>query len=76
VLVVKGVGAQDISTFLQTELEKAGYTVVGSAEPLEDGSVVLDMTGTPDGCALQVKSTPTGGLTTVTIMYGASCPFG
>ena len=75
-LVVEGIGPKDISTFLQTELEKAGYTAVGSTEPLEDGSVVLDMTGTPDGCALQVTSTPTGGLTTITILYGAACPIG
>ena len=62
--------------FLQTELQKAGYTAIGSTEPLEDGSVVLDMTGTPDGCALQVTSTPTGSLTTITILYGAACPIG
>ena len=65
-----------VAAYLQTELQKAGYTAVGSSEPLEDGSVVLDMTGSPKGCALQVTAKPTGGLTTVTILYGAACPLG
>ena len=37
---------------------------------------MLEMTGKPDGCALQVNATPTGGLTTVRILYGADCPYG
>lgn len=76
VLIVDGTAAQSVATFLQTELQKAGYTAVGSTEPLEDGSYVLEMTGTPDGCMLQATVKPTGGLTTVTILYGTGCPFG
>ena len=76
VFVVEGKGAKDVAAFLQTELHKAGYTAVGSSEPFEDGSVVLDMTGSPDGCMLQVTIKPTGGLTSVTVLYGASCPLG
>jgi hypothetical protein len=34
------------------------------------------MTGSPDGCAVQVTASPTGGLTTVRILYGAGCPLG
>jgi hypothetical protein len=75
-LVVEGTGPPDIATFLRTELQKRGYTMVGSTEPLEDGSVVLDMTGSPDGCMLQATMKPTGGLTTVTILYGTDCLFG
>ena len=55
--VVEGHDAKEIAPFLQTALEKAGYTAIGSSDPLEDGSVVLDMTGTPDGCVLQVTVT-------------------
>jgi hypothetical protein len=74
VFVVEGHSAKDVAAFLRTELQKAGYTAVGSTEPLEDGSVVLDMTGSPDGCMLQVTVKPTGGLISVTVLYGAACP--
>ena len=76
VFVVDGTAPQNVATFLQTELQKAGYTALGSTEPLEDGSYVLDMTGVPDGCMLQATVKPTGGSTTVTILYGTGCPFG
>jgi hypothetical protein len=75
VLVVEGLDAQGVATFLQTLLVKAGFTTEGLTGPLEDGSYVLDMTGPPVGCVLQVATKPTGGLTTVTILYGAACPF-
>ena len=75
VLVIEGADAAGVITFLQTQLQKAGYTTVGSAEPLEDGSVVLEMSAQPAGCKLKVTATPTGGITTVRILYGAVCPF-
>jgi hypothetical protein len=76
VFVVQDGDAKVITTSLQTALKSAGYTTVGSMDPLEDGSVVLEMTGSPDGCAVQVTASPTGGLTTVRILYGAGCPLG
>jgi hypothetical protein len=76
VFVVQDGDAKVITTSLQTALKSAGYTTVGSMDPLEDGSVVLEMTGKPDGCDVQATATPTGGLTTVRILYGAGCPFG
>ena len=76
VFVVQGVDPAAIATSLQAALKSAGYTSVGSLQPLEDGSVVLDMKGSPEGCAVQVSATPTGGVTTVRILYGAACPFG
>ena len=76
VFVVQDADAKMITTSLQTALKSAGYTTVGSMDPLEDGSVVLQMTGSPAGCAVQVTATPTGGLTTVRILYGADCPYG
>ena len=58
--VVEGVDAKAVATVLQTQLQKAGYTTIGSLDPLEDGSVVLEMTGTPEGCMVQATATPTG----------------
>ena len=74
VLVVQGDVAKTVATSLQTQLGAAGYTTTALGGPLEDGTYTLDMTGTSTDCMLQVAATPTGGLTTVTILYGAGCP--
>lgn len=74
VLVVEGVDARTVATSLQTSLQAVGYKADGSLDPLEDGTVVLDMTGQQDGCMLQATATPTGGVTTIRILYGAGCP--
>ena len=74
ILVVDGGAAKTIATSLQTQLEAAGYTTTALGGPLEDGTYTLDMTGSPTGCMLQVTASPTGGLTTITIQYGAACP--
>ncbi len=42
--------------------------------PLEDGSMTLDSVG-PGGCAAMTTIARTGGVTTVTVLYGAACPF-
>ena len=74
VLVVQGDVAKTVATSLQTELGAAGYTTTALGGPLEDGTYTLDMTGASTDCMLQVAATPTGGLTTITILYGAGCP--
>ena len=71
---VNGGSANAIATALQTQLTAAGYTTVALGGPLEDGTYTLDMTGQPAGCMLQVRAGPLGGITTVTILYGAACP--
>ena len=63
-----------VATFYQGALSSDGYTTDGLSGPLEDGGYVLDMTGPTSGCKVQVTATPTGGLITVTILYGAACP--
>jgi len=73
-LVVDGLDARGIATLLQTLLTQAGYKTDGLQGPLESGGYVLDMTGPVAGCKLQVTATPTGSLTTITILYGAACP--
>ena len=74
VLVVQGDVAKSVATSLQTQLGAAGYKTTALGGPLEDGTYTLDMTGPSTDCMLQVAATPTGGLTTVTILYGAGCP--
>ena len=74
VLVVQGDVAKTVATSLQDQLGAAGYATTALGGPLEDGTYTLDMTGTSTGCMLQVAATPTGGLTTITILYGAGCP--
>lgn len=71
---VEGDGAQAIASSMRSALEGAGFTADGMSGPLEDGSFVLDMTGSPAGCMVQLMVTPRGGVTIVTILYGALCP--
>ena len=59
---------------MQSALTAAGYTTAGLSGPLEDGSFTLDMTGPPAGCKVELRVTPTGGLTSLKILYGAGCP--
>jgi uncharacterized protein YceK len=73
-VTVTGDAAKAIATGLQTQLTAAGYTTVALGGPLEDGTYTLDMTGQPAGCMLQVKASPQGAVTIVTILYGATCP--
>ncbi|MGZ8514929.1 MAG: hypothetical protein ACXWXA_07780 [Candidatus Limnocylindrales bacterium] len=74
VLAVQGVDARTIADWMQSELERATYSTEALSGPLEDGSYVLESTGTAPGCRVQVSIAPLGGLTTVTVLYGASCP--
>ena len=73
-LAVPGKDAKAIATGLQDALTQTGYTTIGLSGPLENGDYVLDMTGSPAGCQLQIAATPTGSLTAVVILYGAGCP--
>jgi len=75
-LVVKGDSAKTIATSMQVALEAAGFRTQGLSGPLEDGTYVLDSVGAPAGCKVQVTASPLGGLTRVTVMYGAVCPHG
>ena len=73
-LVVDGVDAKSVTTRFETLLKGAGFTTAGLSGPLENGGYVLAMNGSTPGCEVQVSVTPTGSLTTLTILYGASCP--
>jgi hypothetical protein len=56
-------------------LEVVGYRIDAISEPLEDGSVVLDAVGAPEGCRVQLTLTPLSGTTLATILFGAACSF-
>ena len=67
--------AAEASASLASALAEAGWGIdVGS--PLEDGSVVLHATRAPAGCKLEARFTPLSGTVIMSVLYGASCPFG
>ena len=70
---LEGVDARTVVGWMQTELERAMFATEALNGPLEDGSFVLESTGTSD-CRVQVAVAPLGGLTTVNVRYGAACP--
>jgi hypothetical protein len=65
--------AQEIGAWMQSALETATYSTEGLSGPFEDGSVVLDSVGDGD-CRIQTTVAPLGGMTFVTVLYGAACP--
>jgi hypothetical protein len=71
--VLSGPDARTVATWMQTELERATFATEALNGPLEDGSFILDSTGSGD-CRIQVAIAPTGGLTRVSVRYGAACP--
>jgi hypothetical protein len=66
--------AEEIATWLQSRLELATFSTEALSGPLEDGSFVLDSVGEGD-CRIETTVAPAGGLTIVTVRYGADCPF-
>jgi hypothetical protein len=74
VLAAQGADPKTIAGWMQSELERATYSTEALSGPLEDGSYVLDAIGPAAGCRVQVSIAPLGGLTTITVLYGAECP--
>jgi hypothetical protein len=74
VLVIQGVEPKTIAEWIWSKLRATSYVGEGLAGPREDGSFLLDARGPAAGCRVQVSVAPLGGLTTVTVLYGASCP--
>jgi hypothetical protein len=72
-LAVPGNVAATAAPWMAGKLKDMGYTVDGDATALEDGSFVLDGRRDP-GCRVGVTIAPTGGVTAVTVLYGAGCP--
>jgi len=61
------------TTWMKSALDATGLRTTVSG-PLEDGSMTLDSVG-PNGCAAQTTIARTGGVTLLTILYGARCPY-
>lgn len=69
-----GMPVAEASATIVAALEDAGWSVdMGS--PLEDGSVVLEATRPGTGCKMEVRFTPLSGTVSMSVLYGASCPF-
>lgn len=64
---------QAMATWLQAALETATYSTEALSGPLEDGSFVLDSVGGGE-CRIETRIAPLGGMTFVTVLYGAACP--
>ena len=71
--VVSGGVAKDVAALMSDQLMRDAYGVDAATVPLEDGSYIVEARRGA-GCRVQVKATPTGGLTTITVLYGADCP--
>jgi hypothetical protein len=66
----------DVATataWTKSALDAAGLRTTVSG-PLEDGSMRLDSAGAA-GCAVQTTIAREGAVTTMTVLYGATCPF-
>jgi hypothetical protein len=73
--VAGGGDPAQIASWMQAALETAAFSTEALSGPLEDGSFVLDSVG-DGGCRIRVEIKPMGGLTFVTVRYGAACPEG
>jgi hypothetical protein len=62
-----------VTAWTKSALETTGLRTTVSG-PLEDGSMTLD-SASPAGCAVQTKIAREGAVTTMTVLYGATCPF-
>jgi len=72
-LVVDGVDPSTVTTWTDSALATAGFTVTEGSESMEDGSMTLEAVQGTD-CQVLVTAAPLGSLTAITVLYGASCP--
>jgi hypothetical protein len=75
VRVIDGVEPTAIASWMDQHLQAAAFRTDGLSGPFEDGSYVVDASGQA-GCRVQVRVAPTGGISTIVVLYGASCPHG
>ena len=67
----------DVSAAIQAILERGSFSTESMSGPFEDGSVVIESVGgASTDCRVHTTVARLGGLTRVTILYGAACPFG
>ena len=75
-LVVADTDVEAIATWWQDALEVAAFSTEAMSGPLEDGSFVIDSIGQDADCRLMVSIAPLGGMTLISVWYGAGCPLG
>jgi hypothetical protein len=63
-----------VSQGIGQALTRMGWSV-DAGSPLEDGTIVMEATGSPDGCKAEIRYTPLGGSVIMRVLYGAACPF-
>lgn len=62
----------EVIAWMQAALETATYSTEALSGPFEDGSVTLESVGDGD-CRIETVVAPMGGLSLMTIRYGAAC---
>lgn len=72
-LAVFGSPPKRVIEWTAEELTSDGYAISGGTAPFEDGSYSIEATGEA-GCRILVTAAPLGGMTAVSILYGAECP--
>jgi hypothetical protein len=66
----------DVAEQARAALDGAGYSIEALGGPAEDGSLVIDAVGQDPACRIRVTVRPLGGLTLVSVLFGAACPWG
>ena len=69
---VQGGDPRDVAAWLRSGLETATLRTDVSG-PLEDGTMTLDSVGA-GACRVRTTVTPLGGMTFISVLYGAECP--
>jgi hypothetical protein len=67
--------AASTAEWYRSALPPAGYSIESINGPYENGGFVIDAVGASPACRVQVSLARSGTTTTVTILFGAACPF-
>lgn len=66
----------DVARAMENGFGAAGYSTEALSGPFEDGSLVIDFVGQDPACLAQARVRELGGTTMITVLFGASCPWG
>lgn len=73
---VVGMAPDEVVTVMQANLAAAGYSTETLSGPFEDRSVVIDSVGRSPECRVQTRVRGLSGVTMMTVLFGAACPWG
>ena len=74
VFTVADTPADEITAWMQQQLELATFSTEALSGPIEDDAFVIDSVGDA-GCRIETTVKPSGGFTFIAVRYGADCPF-